>query len=41
MTQPGITHPFANFLISFGAARKLLERAREQSSLIEGIVIYA
>jgi hypothetical protein len=38
--QPDITHPFANFLISFGAARKLLERAQERGSLIEGMVVY-
>ena len=30
-----LTHPFANFLYAFGAARKLLERAQE-----EGIVVY-
>jgi hypothetical protein len=40
MTQPDITHPFANFLISFGAARKMLERAQERGSFIEGIVVY-
>jgi hypothetical protein len=35
-----LTHPFANFLYAFGAARKLLERAQERGSLIEGIVVY-
>jgi hypothetical protein len=35
-----MSHPFANFLYSFGAARKLLERAEERGSLIEGIVLY-
>lgn len=36
-----LTHPFANFLYAFGAARKLLERAQERGSLIEGIVVTA
>jgi hypothetical protein len=40
MTQPDLSHPFANFLYAFGAARKLLERAQERGSLIEGIVLY-
>ena len=31
---------FENFLYSFGAARKLLERAYHSGSLIEGIVLY-
>ena len=40
MTQLDLSHPFANFLYAFGAARKLLERAQERGSLIEGIVLY-
>jgi len=40
MDDLDLAHPFANFLISFGAARKLLERAQERGSLIEGIVVY-
>ena len=32
--------PSANFLYSFGAARKLLERAHESDSLIEGMALY-
>ncbi|HEV3311634.1 MAG TPA: hypothetical protein VG815_14070, partial [Chloroflexota bacterium] len=40
MTQPDLSHPFANFVHAFGAARKLLERAQERGSLIEGIVLY-
>lgn len=40
MTQSDLSHPFANFLYSFGAARKLLERAQERGSFIEGIVLY-
>ena len=40
MTRPDLSHPFANFLYSFGAARKLLERAQERGSFIEGIVLY-
>lgn len=32
--------PFANFLYSFGAARKLLERAHRSDSLIEGMALY-
>ena len=38
MIQPDVSHPSGNFLISFGAARKLLERERKSKSLIEGIV---
>src|ERR1017187_7003069 len=40
MDDLDLTHPFANFLYAFGAARKLLERAHERDSLIEGIVLY-
>ena len=40
MDQPDVSHPFANFLYAFGAARKLLERAHEHGSFIEGIVLY-
>jgi len=40
MTQSDLSHPFANFLYSFGAARTLLERAQERGSFIEGIVLY-
>jgi hypothetical protein len=40
MTRPDMSHPFANFLYAFGAARRLLERAQERGSLIEGIVVY-
>jgi hypothetical protein len=40
MNDLDLTHPFANFLHAFGAARKLLERAQERGSLIEGIVVY-
>lgn len=35
-----LTHPFANFLYAFGAARKLLERAHGPGFLIEAIVLY-
>jgi hypothetical protein len=31
---------FSNFLYSFGAARKLLDRAHSTGSLIEGLVLY-
>jgi len=31
---------FSNFLYSFGAARKLLEKAHSTGSLIEGLVLY-
>jgi hypothetical protein len=40
MSRSDLSHPFANFLYSFGPARKLLERAYERGSLIEGIVLY-
>jgi hypothetical protein len=35
-----VTHHFANFLYSFGAVRKLLERAHGPGFLIEAIVLY-
>jgi hypothetical protein len=40
MTQSDLSDPFANFLYSFGAARKLLERAQEGGSFIEWIVLF-
>lgn len=33
--------PFANFLRAFGACRLLLQKAHEEGSLVEGVVLYA
>lgn len=35
------TDTFTNFIYAFGAARKLLKRAHDSGSLIEGMAIYA
>jgi hypothetical protein len=35
------THPFVNFTHSAGAARVLLQKAHDEGSLIEGLVLYA